>query len=157
MIMSKIKTLKEGIDHVVAAKKAQQKVVFTNGCFDILHVGHVRYLEKAKAHGDILVVGLNSDASVKVLKGNGRPVNSEYDRATVLSALEMIDIVIIFSEKTPIQLIEQLKPDIHVKGGDYSPESLPEYEVVTQYGGRVIIETFIEGYSTTSTIKRAAQ
>ena len=154
--MNKIKQLKDALLWVDEIKQSQQSVVFTNGCFDILHVGHVKYLEKAKKNGDVLVVGLNSDASVKQLKGDHRPINSEMDRAIVLAALSVIDMVVIFEEDTPIELIKKIKPSVHVKGGDYEPESLPEYDVVTNYGGKVVIEAFYDGYSTTSTIKKAS-
>ena len=116
---------------LVEELKAQgKKVVFTNGCFDILHVGHLRYMNEAKRQGDVLIVGVNSDASVKRLKGESRPINNENDRAEMLSGLEAVDFTIIFSEDTPISLIEAIKPSVHVKGGDYKKDDLPETEVV---------------------------
>ena len=131
-------------------KKAGKRIVFTNGCFDIIHVGHVSYLEKAKELGDVLVVGLNSDASVASLKGPSRPIVPEQERAYVVSALESIDYVTIFEEDTPQKLIEYLKPHILVKGGDWSPDELAGRDVVE----KVIIIPMIEGASTTDTISR---
>lgn len=135
-------------------KNNHQRVIFTNGCFDILHVGHTTYLEQAKNLGDILIVGINSDTSVQKLKGPTRPINPETDRAQVLAALECVNHVIIFSEQTPITLIETLKPDIHVKGGDYHAESLPEFPIIQAFGGKVVILPFVYGKSTTATIKK---
>ena len=129
-------------------------MVFTNGCFDLLHRGHVAYLEAARSLGDALVVGLNSDASVKKLKGPGRPVVSEADRAAVLRALRAVDAVVIFDESTPVRLVRELKPDVDVKGGDYRIEDLPDAEVVGEIGDEVKIIPFEEGYSTTGLIER---
>ncbi|MCU0316702.1 MAG: D-glycero-beta-D-manno-heptose 1-phosphate adenylyltransferase [Fimbriimonadaceae bacterium] len=143
------------LSEVLAARQGK-KLVFTNGVFDILHSGHVRYLAEARALGDLLVVGLNSDASVKMLeKGPERPINPLEDRATVLKALESVDFVIAFDEKTPNDLITLLKPDIHVKGGDYRVEDLPEAEIVRGYGGDVRVLSLVPGRSTTSILKRA--
>lgn len=130
--------------------KAGKKIVFTNGCFDILHKGHVSYLKQAKKLGDILIIGLNSDASVKRLKGAERPINNEKDRAFVLEALEAVDYVIIFDEDTPLELIESIKPDYLVKGGDYQPKDV----VGKEHAGEVVIIDFVNGYSTTSTINK---
>jgi len=130
------------------------KVIFTNGCFDILHVGHVTYLEQAKGLGDTLVVGLNSDNSVKQLKGDRRPINSWQDRATVLSALSSVDLVIGFDEETPLQLIQSLRPDVITKGGDYKIEEMIGKSVVESYGGEVIILPYVQGYSTTEILDR---
>lgn len=132
------------------------KIVFTNGCFDILHVGHTRLLEAAKSYGDVLVVGINSDASVKRLKGDSRPVVSENDRAEVLLALRAVDHVVIFEEDTPVDLIRLLRPHIHVKGGDYRPDALPESPVVRACGGEVRIFGFVDGKSSTNIIARAS-
>ena len=139
---------------VEEAKKNGKKVVFTNGCFDILHAGHVTYLTEAKRQGDILIVGVNSDASVKRLKGETRPINSEYDRAFVLDALKSVDYTVVFEEDTPEELIACLKPSIHVKGGHYKKEDLPETKIVESYGGEVIILNFVEGKSTTNIIEK---
>ena len=129
-------------------------IVFTNGCFDILHAGHVRYLTAARAEGDVLIVGLNSDASVRRLKGPTRPVNPEADRAEVLGALRAVDAVTIFDEPTAAELIALVKPDVYVKGGDYTLETLPEAAIVQRYGGRVAFIDLVEGRSTTGIIDR---
>lgn len=129
-------------------------IVFTNGCFDILHAGHVRYLTAAAAMGDFLVVGLNSDASVRRLKGETRPIVSEADRAEVLEALRAVDIVTIFDEPTAEELIRLVRPNIYVKGGDYSLDKLPEAKIVQEFGGRVEFIPFVEGHSTTGVIER---
>lgn len=132
-----------------------KKIVFTNGVFDILHAGHVGYLEQARQLGEFLVVGLNSDESVRRLgKGPNRPVNPIGDRARVIGALRCVDAVIVFAEDTPESLISQLKPDIHVKGGDYKKEDLPETQIVEGYGGQVVILPFLEGRSTTRIIEK---
>ena len=135
-------------------KKQNKTVVFTNGCFDILHVGHLRYLNEAKRQGDVLIVGVNSDDSVKRLKGESRPINNQYDRAEMLCGLKAVDYTVIFEEDTPESLIGELKPSIHVKGGDYTKDDLPETKIVESYGGEVRILTFIEGKSTTNIVKK---
>jgi D-beta-D-heptose 7-phosphate kinase/D-beta-D-heptose 1-phosphate adenosyltransferase len=127
-----------------------KKVVFTNGCFDILHRGHLEYLSKARKLGDILIVGLNSDASVKKLKGDDRPINNEADRAYMLLASQAADKVVVFGEDTPHELLSRLKPDILVKGGDYTPEQI----VGREFAGEVVIIPFVNGYSTTKIIER---
>ncbi len=137
-------------------RAAGQKIVFTNGCFDILHAGHVKLLEKAKKLGDFLVVGLNSDASVKRLKGPPRPVHDQNARAVVLAALEAVDAVVIFEEDTPVETIAALKPSIHVKGGDYRPGDLPEAETVRENGGEIVIIPLVAGYSTTAALQKSA-
>jgi rfaE bifunctional protein nucleotidyltransferase chain/domain len=140
----------------VRTLKAQgKKVVFTNGCFDLLHPGHVAYLEAARSLGDALVVGVNTDASARRLeKGPGRPVNPEGDRARVLAALACVDQVVLFEEDTPLALITALQPDILVKGGDYALEEIVGREEVEARGGRVLALPFVPGYSTTELIKR---
>jgi rfaE bifunctional protein nucleotidyltransferase chain/domain len=144
-----------------SAKQQGKSVVFTNGCFDILHIGHVRYLQDARSQGDLLVVGVNSDASVSRLKGPGRPVVREEERVEILAALECVDYVTIFSEDTPVELILAIKPNIHVKGGDYKPEDLPEADAVESVGGEVRIVSYTstetEGWSTTNLIGRIVQ
>lgn len=135
-------------------RRSGKKIIFTNGCFDILHVGHTRYLAESKRLGDILIVGLNSDSSVKRLKGDSRPVNSEPDRAEVLSALESVDFVSIFDEDTPYELIKCLIPDVITKGGDYNPDDVVGADIVRANGGEVIIINFVEGKSTTSVINK---
>lgn len=135
--------------------KRDKKIVFTNGCFDLLHVGHVRYLQEAKSLGDILVVGANSDASVKKLKGPSRPVQNENDRAEILAALGAVDYVVIFSEETPEKLIHQVKPNILTKGGDWKPENIVGGPFVMSYGGQVKSLQFVDGKSTTNLIKKS--
>jgi rfaE bifunctional protein nucleotidyltransferase chain/domain len=135
-------------------KTTGQTVVFTNGCFDILHAGHVRYLNEAKQLGDILVVGLNSDASVSALKGENRPVNPAGDRGEVLAGLRAVDHVVVFGEPTAEELVRQLQPDIYVKGGDYSIETLPEAAIVATYGGKTVLVPLVAGRSTTNVIQR---
>ena len=133
-------------------KNKRQCVVFTNGCFDILHLGHIDYLEKAKLKGNKLIIGLNSDNSVKKLKGNQRPINSVITRSKMLAALEFVDMVIEFDEDTPLTLIESLQPDILIKGGDYTKENIVGADSVLTTGGIVEIIEFTEGYSTTKLI-----
>lgn len=130
-----------------------KKIVFTNGCFDLLHVGHVKYLQKARSLGDVLVLGLNSDASIRRLKGEKRPLIGEEERAHLMAALKCIDYVVVFDEDTPLQLIEALRPDILVKGGDYTPESVVGKELVESYGGRIELVNFVDGKSTTNVIE----
>jgi D-beta-D-heptose 7-phosphate kinase / D-beta-D-heptose 1-phosphate adenosyltransferase len=139
---------------LAAARRQGRKVVFTNGCFDLLHVGHVRYLQKARQLGDLLVLGLNSDASIRRLKGPQRPLIGEEERAHILAALDCIDYVTIFDEDTPLELLEVLRPDILVKGGDYTPETVVGKELVESYGGRVELIQFVDGKSTTGIIER---
>lgn len=151
------------LDRVEASKlieklKGEGKtVVFTNGCFDILHVGHLRYLDEAKACGDILIVGVNSDDSVRRLKGPTRPINIEEDRAEMLTGLKAVDYSVIFTEDTPVEIIEELKPSIHVKGGDYKKEDLPETVVVERNGGEVKILSLIDGKSTTNVVNKISE
>jgi rfaE bifunctional protein nucleotidyltransferase chain/domain len=135
-------------------KRRGRKVVFTNGCFDILHVGHVRYLQQARAQGDLLVVGLNSDASVRQLKGPERPVQNELNRAEILAALSCIDYVTVFGELTPENLIHEIRPDVLVKGGDWSVDTIVGGAFVQSYGGKVKSLQFVEGNSTTSIIEK---
>ena len=151
---SKIRTSKV-LSRVLALARAKgRKIVFTNGCFDILHVGHVKYLEKAKSFGEILVVGLNSDSSVRKIKGPGRPVNKQADRAKVLASLYFVDYVVFFNEETPEKLIMALKPDILVKGSDWKIKNIVGGDFVRSRGGMVKTVKFVDGYSTTSLISR---
>ncbi len=129
-------------------------IVTTNGCFDILHVGHVRYLEKTKSYADVLIVALNSDKSVKSIKGENRPINNENDRAEVLSALKSVDYVVLFDEDSPINLLLQIKPDVYTKGADYNVETLPEAKKIMEIGTRIEFISFVEGKSTTSIIDK---
>jgi len=143
-----------GLKRLLAERHAGQTIVFTNGCFDLVHAGHVRSLEAAKAFGDVLVVGINSDDSVRRLKGPSRPVVPERDRAEVVASLRPVDYAVIFEDDTPIPTLEALEPDVHVKGGDYRVEDLPETPVVRAHGGRVEVVPFVEGLSTTDIIRR---
>ncbi len=135
-------------------KKQGQKIVFTNGCFDLLHVGHTRYLKQAKSLGDFLVVGVNSDASVKKLKGPTRPLQNEKDRAEILSSLLAVDFVLIFNEETPLNLIQTVKPDILTKGGDWKVNQIVGADFVMSYGGQVQSLQFVEDRSTTKIIEK---
>lgn len=146
---------RENIRQVVKGIQDSGKtVVTTNGCFDILHVGHVRYLQKTKEYADFSVVLLNSDKSVKLIKGEGRPINNESDRAEILCALSCVDYVVMFDESSPRDLLGEIKPDIHTKGADYSVETLPEADVILKNGGKIEFIEFVEGKSTTGTIKK---
>jgi rfaE bifunctional protein nucleotidyltransferase chain/domain len=154
----KIVTPPELKDHVRALQAAGQKVVFTNGVFDVLHAGHVRYLEEAGRLGDVLVVAVNSDRSARTLaKGPGRPFNAEGDRAVVVAALWCVSFVTVFDEDTPLRLIELVVPDVLVKGGDWQPEDIVGADVVKAAGGEVLSLPYLEGYSTTSLVDRIAK
>ena len=146
--------LKDNIDIIKKIKAERKKIVFTNGCFDLLHVGHIRYLSQAKKLGNFLIIGLNSDRSVKNLKGKDRPINSFEDRATLLLALNSVDLVIKFEEKTPENLIKEIVPDILVKGGDYNIEDIVGYHTVVQNGGQVKTLSFYDDYSSTNYINK---
>jgi D-glycero-beta-D-manno-heptose 1-phosphate adenylyltransferase len=135
-------------------RKENKKIIFTNGCFDILHAGHVRYLESAKALGDCLVIGLNSDASVRALKGESRPINNEEDRAEVLGALRAVDCIVIFGDQTAENLITKVRPNIYVKGGDYTVETLPEAKIVLGYGGQIEFVPLVTGRSSSNIINK---
>lgn len=150
---NKIKT-KEEIEKIVKELKQKgKKIVTCNGCFDILHAGHIKFLKEAKQQGDVLIVGLNSDSSVKLNKGPKRPINNEKDRAAILATLKMVDYITIFNEKTPIPLLEIIKPDIHCNGEEYG-ENCIEKPVVKKYGGKIHIIKLKQGFSTTDIIKR---
>ena len=138
------------------SKNPGGKIVFTNGCFDWLHVGHVRYLQEARRQGDILILGVNSDRSVRALKGPTRPVQTENDRAEILAALACVDFVTIFDQDTPYELIKAVQPDILVKGGDWKIESIVGADLVQSRGGQVLSLTFVEGKSTTKLIEKAS-
>ena len=134
-----------------------KKIVFTNGCFDILHCGHILYLEKAKALGDILILGLNSDASVKRLQGNNRPIVPEKERALVVAGLESVDYVCIFEQDTPYELIDLIQPDVLVKGGDWTIDKIVGADIVQKKGGKVLSLNYEQGFSTTNIIERIKQ
>jgi D-beta-D-heptose 7-phosphate kinase/D-beta-D-heptose 1-phosphate adenosyltransferase len=142
-------------EHLAAWKKQGLRVGFTNGCFDLLHPGHVRLLAAARAVCDRLVLGLNSDASVKRLKGEGRPVQPVGARAEVLAALEAVDLVVVFDEDTPLKLIERVKPTVLVKGGDYTRETVVGHEIVEALGGQVVLVDLVPGHSTTAMVERS--
>jgi len=131
-----------------------KKIVFTNGCFDILHLGHIDYLSKAKDMGDLLIIGLNTDLSVSKVKGKNRPIQNENSRAMVLASLGFVDVVVFFGEDTPYNLIKITQPDILVKGADYKPEDIVGYDIVKNKGGEVVTIEFLEGYSTTAIEKK---
>jgi rfaE bifunctional protein nucleotidyltransferase chain/domain len=147
-----------GLESVLAKlrrdRTAGQRIVFTNGCFDLLHAGHVGCLQQARDLGDVLVVGVNSDDSVRRLKGPGRPVNPQEDRTRVLAGLRCVDHVVIFDDDTPDALIAAIRPDIYVKGGDYTADALPERVLVESYGGRVVALPYLPGRSTSEIVAR---
>ncbi|HEX9020823.1 MAG TPA: D-glycero-beta-D-manno-heptose 1-phosphate adenylyltransferase [Nitrospirota bacterium] len=149
---NKIKTAQELQPLLGILRAAGKKIVFTNGCFDIIHTGHTRYLSRAKTFGDVLVVAVNSDESVRSIKGEKRPVNGEADRMEVLAALESVDFVVLFNEPDPHRIISELQPDVLVKGGDWPVEKIIGREVVEARGGKVISAGYIEGASTTGII-----
>jgi rfaE bifunctional protein nucleotidyltransferase chain/domain len=149
--------LTEAAARAQSARTEGKRVVFTNGVFDILHVGHVRYLEEARRLGDILIVGVNSDASTRALKGNGRPLMPQQEREELLLALRCVDAVVIFDEPTADRTIEALRPDVYVKGGDYAEPGPPERPTVERYGGQVRILQLVEGRSTTDVIETIRQ
>ena len=141
-------------DFVKKIHESGKTVVVTNGCFDILHVGHVRYLQKTKSFGDYSIVLLNSDKSVKSIKGPERPINNEQDRAEVLCALSCVDYVVLFDEDSPAGLLDEMKPDVYTKGADYTMETLPEADIMRKNNIKVEFITFVEGKSTTETINK---
>lgn len=148
-----LKKLKAELD----AGRRKKKVVFTNGCFDIIHAGHVRYLKKARSLGDVLVVGLNSDSSVRSIKGETRPIVPQKERAEVLSALECVDYVVIFSDTTPLKLIDAIRPDVLAKGADWAAKDIVGGDVVKKGGGKVARITLVKGRSTTNIIRRVLE
>ena len=145
----------EKLKRLLATWKFQdKKIVFTNGCFDILHLGHIDYLSKAKDEGDILVIGLNTDNSVSRLKGKTRPFSDESSRAKILASLQFVDAVVLFDEDTPYELIKFVQPDVLVKGSDYKPEDIVGYDIVKAKNGKVVTIDFLDGYSTTAIEKK---
>tara|TARA_B100001173_G_scaffold272675_1_gene251302 strand:+ start:211 stop:711 length:501 start_codon:yes stop_codon:yes gene_type:complete len=153
-IQTKIKNLEDASFIVRNWNSSNEKIVFTNGCFDLLHLGHIDYLSKAKDLGTKLIVGVNSSESVQKLKGPSRPIHSSQTRSTILAAFEFIDLVIIFEEETPIELIKTFRPNILVKGGDYTLETVIGAYEVNKYGGHVEIIPFLTGYSTSSIVTK---
>jgi len=153
-MISKIKTVQELRPLLEILRAAGKKIVFTNGCFDIIHTGHTRYLAIARSFGDILVVAVNSDASVRTIKGDKRPINSQAERAETLAALESVDFVTIFDEPDPHKVISALQPDVLVKGGDWPIEKIIGRDVVEARGGKVVNVPYVEGASTTGIIEK---
>lgn len=157
MLKEKIKNLNALKKIILRLKAKGKKIVFTNGCFDLLHYGHVKYLEEAKGKGDILVVAINSDASVRKIKGNKRPVVTGKDRPSLIAALESVDYVVSFNEETPLKVIKELKPDILVKGADWDKKQIVGSDVVLTYGGKISTIKLIRGRSSTNLIKKIAK
>ena len=153
-ITGKLITAEEAAHHFTADFRMTHRIVFTNGCFDLLHRGHIYYLAGAREMGDLLVVGLSSDSSVRILNGEGRPVNDQAARAGVLGALVMVDYIILFEEDTPLNLIRSVRPDVLVKGGDYKIEEIVGHSEVTSWGGSVVTIPLLEGYSTSSILDK---
>ncbi|RAP33524.1 D-glycero-beta-D-manno-heptose 1-phosphate adenylyltransferase [Candidatus Marinamargulisbacteria bacterium SCGC AG-410-N11] len=142
------------VTRTLKLKSSSNKIVFTNGCFDIIHAGHVQYLEDAKQLGDILIVAVNSDESIQRIKGTSRPIICQEHRISVLNALNMIDYLIMFDTDTPIPIIESIQPDIHVKGGDYTEDELPESTIIREYGGSIKILPLVPDLSTSKIIEK---
>jgi D-beta-D-heptose 7-phosphate kinase/D-beta-D-heptose 1-phosphate adenosyltransferase len=153
-VSGKLKSIDELAEIAAQARKNGKTVVFTNGCFDLLHRGHVHVLRQAKAAGDLLIVALNSDRSVKAIKGSSRPILPESDRIELISAMEMVDYVIIFDEPDPYRVIAAIKPNVLAKGGDWSTEKIVGADIVEQAGGRVIVIPYLRGFSTSEIIER---
>lgn len=150
------------LDRLISAlREKKQKIVFTNGCFDIIHSGHIHYLQESRKLGNILIVGLNSDASIKRIKGPTRPINQESERITVLSALQMVDYITVFSEDTPIQLIDRILPDVYTKGGDYSYENMIGQGIggdyITAYGGQAVLIPIVKSNSSSSILNKMGE
>ena len=154
MLKNKIKSLRSLRRIIALLQKKGRKIVFTNGCFDILHLGHAQYLQAAKALGDILVVGVNSDSSVKIIKGHSRPIVGQNERISLIAALESVDFAVLFNEDTPARLIQALRPDVLVKGADWKKNDIVGASFVDSYGGKVATIKLVKGLSTTSLIKK---
>jgi len=155
--VDKILILENLVARLGKVRKSDQKIVFTNGCFDIMHVGHVRYLADARSKGDLLVVGLNSDASVRIIKGDKRPIVRQNHRAEVLASLGCVDFIVIFDEPDPLKLIQTLKPDVLVKGEDWTEDAIVGAEFVKSQGGKIVRISFVEELSTTAIIEKILQ
>jgi D-glycero-beta-D-manno-heptose 1-phosphate adenylyltransferase len=153
-IPHKILTLPDLQKKIAQWRLVGKTIAFTNGCFDILHVGHIASLTETATHADVLIIGLNADSSIKELKGSERPINNEHSRALLLASLAMVDAVVLFSEPTPLNLIVSIKPDVLVKGGDYKVEDIVGAKEVMSWGGKVIINPILEGFSTTAIISK---
>jgi D-glycero-beta-D-manno-heptose 1-phosphate adenylyltransferase len=153
-ISSKILSLENIRKQCAVWRLKDQKIIFTNGCFDLLHLGHIEYLAKAADHGGVLIIGLNSDISVRKIKGHLRPINDEHSRAMVLASLTFVNAVVLFNEETPYELIKVIQPDILIKGKDYQVEEIAGYDIVQASGGKIITIDLTEGYSTTKIEER---
>jgi rfaE bifunctional protein nucleotidyltransferase chain/domain len=153
-VSAKLKRLDELKSIAAEARTGGKKIVFTNGCFDILHRGHVHLLRESKALGDLLIVALNTDSSAKAIKGSKRPVLPQVDRAELIGAMEMVDYVVLFDEADPYRVIEALRPDVLVKGGDWSPDRIIGSDIVQKTGGKVVLVPYLKGFSTTEIIER---
>lgn len=153
----KIISLDEAKAQSEKVRSAGKTIVTTNGCFDILHWGHIKYLAQAKELGDVLVCGLNSDSSVKKLKGDGRPIFAEKIRALQLAALVSVDFVVVFNESTPVEFMRAIRPNLHVKGADYENKKIPESEVISEWGGKLAFLKFVDGFSTSSILEKLNQ
>ena len=153
----KVKSLGQLVNLIPKLKKQGKRIVFTNGCFDLLHFGHAKYLEEAKRKGDILVVGVNSDASIRRIKGKNRPIVGEKNRLHLVAALESVDFVLLFKEDTPLKIIEKLRPDILIKGADWKNKGIVGADFINNYGGRVTTIKLVKGLSTTNLIKIIAK
>lgn len=153
-IASKIVSIQQLRDHLARIRSKKQRIVFTNGCFDLVHKGHIDYLAKAKDLGDILILGLNTDNSIQRIKGPTRPVQKQDARATIIAAFEFIDYVVLFDEDTPYELIKEVQPDVLVKGADYKPEDIVGYDIVMEKGGEIKTLEFLPGHSTSLIIEK---
>jgi rfaE bifunctional protein nucleotidyltransferase chain/domain len=151
---SKVRPLETLLEELAWRRDRHQTIVFTNGCFDVLHRGHIEYLEFCRVRGDVVVVGLNSDRSIRALKGPDRPVNNEQDRAAVLSGLETVDFITLFDDPSVLDLVKKVRPDVLVKGGDYGKEGVVGWEFVESYGGKVVVAPLVKDKSSTDTIER---
>jgi len=150
----KVRSIESLLNELSWHRRQNETIVFTNGCFDVVHRGHIEYLRFTKQQGDIVVLGLNSDSSVRTIKGPGRPINNEHDRAAILAALESVDYITVFDAPTPIELIEKLRPDVLVKGEDWAQKGVVGRECVESYGGRVVLAPIINGKSSSATIEK---
>ena len=157
IIEKKIQSLPDALRTINAWRVTGKTIAFTNGCFDILHRGHIFSLSQAAKEADYLIVGLNSDSSTKQLKGPGRPINDQQARSIVMASLLMVDMVVIFDEETPLELIKAIMPDVLVKGGDYTEEQIAGAKEVKANGGRIVINSIVEGFSTTGIIKKMSE
>jgi rfaE bifunctional protein nucleotidyltransferase chain/domain len=156
-VSGKLKTIGEVAEITARAKQHGKTVVFTNGCFDLLHRGHIHILRQAKSQGDLLIVALNSDQSIKSIKGPSRPITPELDRVELIAAMEMVDYVVVYDEADPYNLIAAIKPNVLAKGGDWSADKIVGADIVEQNGGRVAVIPYLQGFSTTEIIERIRQ